>query len=82
MRNLATLIISYWALSRPRTQKKHHLDGDIFTSRQQVVGCSKDEIVRPRGHRIKRPKKEKNPTPGQISYTLLMNPEPRVVGEK
>jgi hypothetical protein len=45
----------YRALSRPRTQKKPY--GDFFTARQQVVGCSKNKIVRTRGHRIKETQK-------------------------
>jgi len=53
---------------------KRNLDGDFFTARQQVVGCSKDKIVRTRGHRIKETQKRTKPQPtGQSKYTLPMN---------
>ena len=48
----------------PDHEHKGDLDGDIFTASQQVVGCSKDEILRPslvEDTAQKRPKKEQTP---------------------
>ena len=42
-------------------EHKRNLDCDIFTARQQVVGCSEDKITR--GHRIKETKKRTKPQP-------------------
>jgi hypothetical protein len=58
----------------PDHEHKRNLGVDVFTARQQVVGCSKDKILRNRGHRIKETQKRTKPQPttGQSKYTLLM----------